>query len=244
MNDPTAHALNALNQRFYTDSAEEFATTRSAPWPGWQKLLPLLRGRSRVAILDVGCGNGRFASFLSATLGAPFLYCGIDASAPLLALAEPALAGASGARLLQVDLVLGAPESLLPAERFDCVAVFGLLHHIPQESRRRALLRTLSERVAPGGFLALTFWDFAHEPRFEGKLLRDPAPELADELEPGDLLLRWGGAKAPPRLRYCHYTDEAEEARLLADLPLLPRLSYASDGRSRRLNRYRILERR
>jgi len=244
VNDASARALNALNQRFYADSAAEFAATRSAPWPGWRNLVPLLRAGSHPGILDVGCGNGRFASFLSAALHAPFLYCGIDASAPLLALAERALADLPGARLVHADLVLEGLDSVLAAEqRFDCVAAFGLLHHIPGESRRRALLRALAERVAPGGFLALTFWDFAQEPRFEGKIVRTAPPELADGLEPGDVLLRWGEAKSPPRLRYCHHADEAEEARLLADLPLVPRLAYASDGRSGRLNRYRILER-
>ena len=244
MNDATARALNALNQRFYSDAAEEFAATRSSPWPGWRKLVPLLRERSHVTILDVGCGNGRFASFLSAALGEPFLYCGIDASAPLLALAERALADVSGARLVRADFVLDTPEAVLPAERFDCVAAFGVLHHIPQESRRRALIRGLAERVAPGGLLALTFWDFAREPRFEGKVARAGEPDLAKELEPGDVLLQWGEAKSPPRLRYCHYTDAAEEVRLLADLPLSPRLFFASDGRSGQLNRYRVLERR
>ena len=242
MNDSTARALNALNQTFYTDSAALFAGTRRAPWPGWRELLPLLRGRSAAAFLDVGCGTGRFASFLRTELGAPFLYCGIDASAPLLADAERALAGVPGARLLRADLVLEAPARALPDERFDAVVAFGLLHHIPQEECRRRLVLALAERVAPGGILALTFWDFAREARFARKAFRDAPPELEGRLEAGDVLLRWG-AEGSPRLRYCHYTDEAEEARLLADLPLLPRLAFASDGRSGRLNRYRVFER-
>lgn len=243
MTDETARALNALNQRFYADSAAEFSATRCAPWPGWSKLVPLLRGRSHLSILDVGCGNARFARFVSDTLSAPFLYCGIDASAPLLELAKQALRGLSSARLSHADLVLDAPESSLPEERFGCVAAFGLLHHLPQEARRRALIRALAERVAPGGFLALTFWDFAGDPRFDRKR-SPPPPELEEDLEPGDVLLAWGDANTPPRLRYCHHTDEAEETRLLADLPLAPLLSYASDGRGGRLNRYRVLERR
>ncbi len=243
MNDDIARALNALNQAFYSDSAGDFAATRGAPWPGWRRILPLLRGRPSATVLDVGCGNGRFASFLSATLGAPFLYCGIDASAPLLAHADRALAGAPGARLLHRDLVLETPAQVLPDERFVCVAAFGLLHHIPQEIRRRALVQALAERVAPGGFLVLTFWDFAHEARFAQKAVHDVPPDLARELESGDVLLRWGGDGASSGLRYCHHTDEAEESRLLADLPLLPRLSFLSDGRTGRLNRYRVLER-
>ncbi len=243
MNDETARRLSALNQRFYAESADEFSATRDAPWPGWSKLVPLLNGRSHVSVLDVGCGNGRFARFLSDALAAPFLYCGIDASAPLLERARRAVSGIAGARLLRADLVLDPLDSALPGERFTCVAAFGLLHHVPQESRRRALLRALAERVAPGGWLALTFWDFLTDPRF-ARRPAPPPPELREELEPGDVLLPWGDAKGPPRLRYCHHTDEAEETRLLADLPLVPRLAYASDGRSGRLNRYRVLERR
>jgi hypothetical protein len=91
--------------------------------------------------------------------------------------------------------------------------------------------------------LALTFWDFAGERRFESKRVRDGTADFERQLEAGDVLLRWG-AEGSSQLRYCHYSDEAEEARLLADLPLVLRLSFASDGRSGRLNRYRVLERR
>jgi SAM-dependent methyltransferase len=242
VNDTTARALNALNQTFYTDSAALFAATRRSPWPGWRELLPLLRTRSAATILDAGCGTGRFASFLCGSLDRAFLYCGIDASAPLLADAERTLSGLPGARLLRADLVLDAPARALPEERFSVVVAFGLLHHIPQEARRRALILALAERVAPGGLLALTFWDFAGEPRFARKTVRDVPAEFDGQLEAGDVLLRWG-AEGSPRLRYCHYCNDAEEARLLADLPLQPRLAFASDGRGGRLNRYRVLER-
>ena len=242
MNDETTRALNALNQTFYRDSAELFAETRRAPWPGWRELLPLLRRVPRPSVLDVGCGNGRFASFLAAELGATFLYCGIDASAPLLALAAQAVAGIRGARLVQTDVVLDPSLSAVPDERFDWVVAFGLLHHVPGEARRRALTAALAERVAPGGFLALAFWDFAREPRFAKKAATELPPELVGQLEPGDALLRWG-PEGSSSLRFCHHSDAAEEARLLADLPLQTVRSFESDGRSGRLNRYRVLQR-
>lgn len=242
MNEATAIALNAMNLDFYRESAADFARTRSAPWPGWRELPPLLEDRPGASILDAGCGNGRFASFLCDALGTPFLYCGIDSSAPLLALARDALAKVPGARLLQADLVLEPPERALPDERFDLVAAFGLLHHVPGELRRRELIRALAARVAKGGFLALTFWDFAGEPRFARKALGEIPAELSGELDPGDVLLRWGSEDSF-RLRYCHHTDAAEEARLLAELPLAPRLAFSSDGATGRLNRYRVFER-
>lgn len=242
MNDATARALNALNQSFYRDSAELFAETRRAPWPGWRELLPLLRRHPNPRILDVGCGNGRFARFLAAELGAPFLYCGIDASAPLLALAAGAVAGLPGARLIEADVVLDPTLGAVPDERFDCVAVFGLLHHVPGEARRHALVAALAERVASGGMLALAFWDFAREPRFAAKIATELPPDLAGALEPGDVLLRWG-RQGSPRLRYCHHAEPAEEARLLAGLPFESVRAFHSDGRGGRLNRYRLLKR-
>ena len=61
MKDDTARRLLAINRSFYQRHAADFARTRRQAWAGWQRLLPLLRGRAR--LLDVGCGNGRFGRF-------------------------------------------------------------------------------------------------------------------------------------------------------------------------------------
>jgi tRNA (uracil-5-)-methyltransferase TRM9 len=249
VNDASARALNALNQIFYTDSAALFDETRRAAWPGWLEILPLLQSRvgprrAVARVLDVGCGNARFARFLESELGAPFLYCGIDASAPLLASAARSITELAGARLLRADLVLESAANLLPEETFDCVAAFGLLHHIPGESRRRALLEALAARVARGGFLAVAFWDFGHEPRLAAKDMSAAVPpEVAGALEPGDHLLRWG-PEGSGRVRYCHHADDAEIDRLLDEIGLEPGLAFDADGRSGRSNRYRVQFRR
>ncbi len=172
----------------------------------------------------------------------PFCTAGSTPAHPSWRSRETELAGLSDIRLLRADLVLEPADRALPDETFAFVGVFGLLHHVPGESRRRDLLRALTQRVAPGGFLALAFWDFAREPRFERKILASPPAEIRDDLEPGDVLLRWG-AEGSSELRYCHHTDEAEELRLLADLPLVSRLAFSSDGAHGRSNRYRVLER-
>lgn len=42
MDTTTAHALIALNNKFYAEHAESFSATRSAPWEGWKRLAKLL----------------------------------------------------------------------------------------------------------------------------------------------------------------------------------------------------------
>ena len=74
-------------------------------------------------------------------------------------------------RVERADLVEQPPERALPPGPFELVAVFGLLHHVPGEAGRRALLEALARRVAPGGLLALAFWDFGAHARFAARRL-------------------------------------------------------------------------
>ncbi len=70
MDPETAQALADINRAFYRDRAEAFSATRERPWPGWSRVLACLEGSPRpLRVLDVGCGNGRFASFLAQEQG-------------------------------------------------------------------------------------------------------------------------------------------------------------------------------
>jgi len=236
MDPETRAALNALNRAFYDAEARAFSDTRDHPWPGWARLLPQLRPLPRLRVLDVGCGNARFARFLLEQ-GIECEYTGLDSSPALLELARREV---RGARLQLHDLVLDSPESL-PIGPFELITLFGVTHHIPGEADRQTLLLSLSERLAAQGLLVFTSWQFAREERFARRVLPfdgeaiDPA-----KLEPGDQLLQWGvdGAR-----RYCHATSEEERARLVAALPLELVDEYESDGRSGHLNRYDVLQR-
>ena len=66
MNIETINRLNAINHAFYATVADDFDQTRGTAWPGWQRLLPHLP--MPLSVLDVGCGNGRFALFLHENL--------------------------------------------------------------------------------------------------------------------------------------------------------------------------------
>lgn len=69
MDTKTINHLNAINRAFYATVANDFDQTRGTAWPGWKRLQPYLT--LPLSVLDVGCGNARFALFLGDTLITP-----------------------------------------------------------------------------------------------------------------------------------------------------------------------------
>ncbi len=228
MDAAAVHRLETLNRAFYDTVATAFDATRSHPWPGWARLLPYLA--APLSVLDVGCGNGRFGLFLQEQLPPGLRYHGIDNNAALLASAQAAL---PDARFEQRDALTD-----LPAGPYDLVVLFGVIHHVPGTERRRALLRALAERVAPGGLLAFACWRFYEYERFNQRL--EHWPEGWDR-EPGDYLLDW--RQGEHALRYCHYVDDDEHGELVAATGLDELLTYRADGADEALNRYSLLRR-
>ena len=90
-----------------------------------------------------------------------------DTDAALLARAREALAGANGGFILERRDVIAQPPN---SGQYDLVALFGVLHHVPGAETRRALLRSLAERVAPGGLLAFACWRFMDYRRFRDRI--------------------------------------------------------------------------
>ncbi len=256
----TRQQLLALSRAFYDAHAMGFDESRGhRPWPGWLRLkamLPEPGSADPLAVLDVGCGNARLARFL-ADAGHRLRYVGVDANRALLEAARARLAPelADRVELVHADFLAGeAPGAGLPDGPFALVALFGVLHHVPGRDWREALLRALARRVAPGGLLALTVWQFAGRDRFERRRVSwsQPGPVLGspidvDGLEPGDALLRFGAdPEAPPR--YCHQVDAGELealARAAAEegLEAPPSADFSADGEGDALNRYLVMRR-
>ncbi len=259
MHPETQRRLRALSQRFYDERAEAFDASRDHPWPGWRRLLSEMEatheGDRPLRVLDVACGNGRFARFLAEHGTRPFAYTGIDASEPLLEAARAQLAALASPRAPQpcrlqgMDVLDEATRQAIPGAAFDLVVAFGLTHHVPGAQTRRAMVGWLADRVAPDGWIALTVWRFADRARFADRLLPWEAlePDLRvdpDTLEPGDHLLGFGDRAGPPR--YCHHSSAEEIEAFVACLRARGFASptrYDEDGRSHDLNHYLIAHR-
>jgi len=248
MEATTAQALAELNRRFYEgQTASSFDATRAHPWPGFSRIVEHLPPGDVQRVLDVGCGNGRLATFLAGAVTGQLHYHGVDGSVALVASAREATrAVCPRASFTHVDL-LDAPDTL-PRGAFSCIAAIAVLHHVPGRKRRAALVRALAERLSPGGILVLTAWRFDRIARVQprripwadgiaaGELRIDP-----DDLEPGDELVAWGGGTQA--LRYCHLLDDARFTQLIDDSALACVERFASDGTGADHNEYAILRR-
>ncbi len=248
--DPTTvRALNAINRRFYRDRAQEFSQTRDTPWPGWTHLMKSLGDEPAAEplhVLDVGCGNGRFASFLRER-GRVFRYLGIDASTALLDDARARIADSRDIEFAQIDFVEAPLDGWRSELDFSLIVLFGVLHHVPGREQRVSLLQALARRLAPDGRLALTAWQFQAFQRFRDRLLpwdrfnrESDEPIDAAQLEAGDHLLPFGPA-SEAAVRFCHFSDENEVQAVVADAGLECLETWGADGREGDLNRYYLL---
>ncbi|MCY4071608.1 MAG: class I SAM-dependent methyltransferase [Chloroflexi bacterium] len=235
MDQATRLRLNQINQTFYARAAQEFDATRRRAWPGWLKALSKIDSPIQ-SVIDIGCGNGRFALFLSERQPTSFDYTGIDSSPGLLSLARTRLSRLEQVRtrLIEHDLV----EDELPDIRAQLVVLFGVLHHVPGFLQRRELLLRCAQLLAPGGHLVFAAWRFYEEERFRNRIV----PWDSDlPVEKNDYLLDW--RRGERALRYCHYVDDTEHDDLVAATGLSAKADFRADGASGTLNRYTVLGR-
>lgn len=239
MDEVIRQRLLQLNRTFYDQFAEAFAATRYGAQPGYERIIHHFPPSCQV--LDLGCGNGRFAAFLDGHLEHA-VYVGLDGSPRLIELARQTAAGLRRvqARFHVVDLAEpGWGADLLP-EAFDVVVTLAVLHHIPGHEQRTAFVGAAAAYLKPGGHLILSNWRFLHSSRMRRKIVPWETIGLsARDVDPGDYLLDW---KRDGRgYRYVHQLDEAEVEALAAAAGLEVVEHFHADGREGDLSLYSVL---
>jgi ubiquinone/menaquinone biosynthesis C-methylase UbiE len=189
--------------RTYNAAADTYDDPANGFWERFGRdTVERLRLRRGSRVLDVCCGSGASALPAARIVGPEGVVLGVDLAERLLELAR-SKAAARG--LANTEFRIGDILDLrMPAAHFDAVVcVFGIFF-VPDMA---AAVRTLWERVRPGGKLAITTWG----PRFFEPAttafwasIRDVRPDLYKGFNPWDRicdpasvisLLREGGVE-------------------------------------------------
>ena len=252
----TAEQLSYVTSEFYSQQTQSFSATRQTPWQGWQQCLDamsqLLVGE-KPCVLDVGCGNLRFARFLRDEAGiVPAKYFAVDNCKPLVESGETN-AQTPQVTFIELDVIKSLLDNTLSSRltvpACDLVVAFGFLHHVPGAQKRIQLLRTLLEKTKSGGFVCVSFWQFMNSQKLAAKAQETTDQGLralgidASELEEHDYLIGW--QDKADTWRYCHHFSQEELDELLASLGLDVHVcaQFSADGKDNNLNRYVILQR-
>jgi tRNA (uracil-5-)-methyltransferase TRM9 len=241
--------LNSLNKEFYTQHASSFSSSRNYFWDGWKQLEPYIRelagntDRGYLNVLDVGCGNGRFAAWLDQlNLPLPINYHGVDLSPNLLSDAQMQKLSNVQATWEELDVV----ETLLTGnlelnqtsqKQFDLIVLFGVLHHIPSFALRVTLVHGLKKHLSVRGMAVISIWRFLDQPQLASKIVTDQSVLNPGQLEKNDFILDW--QRGNQGLRYAHYVDEDEKIKLCQPFHVIE--TWLSDGPSNQGNEYVLL---
>ena len=197
----------------------------------------LARTDPQSAVADLGCGDGNAARWLGSH-GHRGRYLGLDFSPALLSIARAAELPFA-AEFRPVDFLTDNWDRALPAELFDFVLAFAVLHHIPGEHARTAFLSACRRLLSSRGSLFLSNWQFLRSEKLRARIV--PWAEIGlseSDVDPGDYLLDWrqGGRG----LRYVHITDPEERRRLAAQAGFVELDNFESDGEGGRLADYTV----
>lgn len=286
MDATTIDFLRQVNNDFYARCAPSFSASRNAPWVGWRSCLEAvqdcgavrlcdgpdvhlygrataqpgaIRKGASVRVLDVACGNMRFAAFLREELrGRQIDYFAIDDCAGLVPHLPEDEGFSTCFQNLDIigELAVGVGLAhAIDAEPCDLVGCFGFFHHVPSFELRVRLIDALLQKTASGGVVCASFWQFMGDEKFVKKAETwnsKAKSELASvgldasQLETGDYFLGW--QNEPGLWRYCHDFEELEIDALVAAAceggKAREVARFSADGKSGAMNRYVVLQKR
>jgi demethylmenaquinone methyltransferase/2-methoxy-6-polyprenyl-1,4-benzoquinol methylase/phosphoethanolamine N-methyltransferase len=125
-----------------------------------RKIVELAGITSAERVLDVGCGPGRLAIVAGAVAGPSGETCGIDPAPEMVELARRNAERAGVRVRFEVGVIEAIP---CPGDHFDVVLSSLMLHHLPDDLKRRGLAE-IRRVLKPGGrVVAVDFGATPHE---------------------------------------------------------------------------------
>lgn len=250
MDKKTAEILCKINSQFYQEQGSSFSETRKAGWPGWDRLVSILKGEGFLdapscSVFDFACGNLRFENYLSRAVSqVTFDFYGVDNCD--LMIPESHRVHYQHLDIVQALLQDRELSHILEAPLCDLSACFGFMHHVPTTELREQVLATLLDRTQAEGYAAVSFWQFLKDrgmaKKAEDTTARGRAYFNLPFLDEGDCLLGW--KNTTNTYRYCHSFSEEEIDSLItfAAGKASPIARFTADGRTKNLNTYVVFK--
>jgi tRNA (uracil-5-)-methyltransferase TRM9 len=279
MTQKTIDILNNLNKQFYNETGSIVWNQKpDYYWEGWYQLTKYFKESEKLIvetknpinyqlepnisigkhqtnntykILDLGCGNTRFANFINSEFDIEQTqntqYLGIDFSINFLQQSQSYIKqNFDKFELKELDIIKELDQ--LDGQKFDLIAVFGLIHHIPSLQARKLFFTQICKLLNPDSLLIFTTWQYLDTPRLIKRVI-DPETETGksvyknlgikkSDLEIGDNILDW--VKKVFSYRYSHYFSESEIQNYITDNDLRLIHSFVCDGRDSKRNKYYI----
>jgi tRNA (cmo5U34)-methyltransferase len=116
-------------------------------------LAAALGAGSTARILIVGAGGGAREITIAGALEPKWRFTAVDPSQPMMNLSVKRLEDAG--LMERTELHTGYVDELPLQRRFDAATLIGVLHHLPGDDAKRAILSSLAARLKPGATLIL-----------------------------------------------------------------------------------------
>jgi 2-polyprenyl-3-methyl-5-hydroxy-6-metoxy-1,4-benzoquinol methylase len=236
MQPETAIKLVELNNQFYQTFAEDFSDTRQRLQPGVIQVLDAVP--LTASILDLGCGNGQLAAYLSEH-GHTAAYLGVDSAHNMVEIARQQKTPNS--EFIHADLTAAGWETQLPDQTYDYILCFAVMHHIPGQKLRLEFLHKVHGLLSPEGRFIHSNWQFLESEKLRGRVLPWETIGLTDEaVDAHDYLLDW--RRGGTGYRYVHFYTNTELYALAEATGFKVSGLFTSDGDRNNLGLYHIWE--
>lgn len=213
MKEKIKQKLLKIVSQNYSLIAEDFNVSRQKHvWPEMHKFANQVFSGAKV--LDAACGNGRLLELLQ---NKNIQYAGFDASPELIDLAKKNYPNKN----FFVHNLLDVND--IKEDNYDFIFLIAALLHIPSKELRERVVKSLVDKLKPGGKLIISVWNLYNQKKFKPLIFWSELKRILffSGLEKGDLLFFWKNNKGEKlSQRYYHVFTDKELKKLFHNFSL------------------------
>lgn len=143
---------------FYNAQAESFSQTRKRHWPEFEHIISVIKKNKKknISILELWCGDWRFARYLDEKLDKDMYYVWVDLSENLIKIATNETADAEFVVSEMWDYLNDIEQ-----ESLDFVVMVASFQHINTSKKRLEILKKIYKWLKYGWKVIMTNWSFS-----------------------------------------------------------------------------------